>query len=162
LIPEVELDMQIAFINDEGLFVPEEEKLKGWIGETLSKAGYRKPDATISLRIVDEEEIRELNKDYRKIDRPTNVLSFPYETLPDVDINLLGDVVVCANVMEAEAQEQSKPSESHWAHIIIHGTLHLLGYDHQTSEQAEEMESLEIDILSKFNIPNPYGELNTP
>lgn len=157
----VDLDVQLA-VEDPSLYIPEQDKLINWVTEALVKAGFDKSNASLSLRIVDKEEIVELNSKYRNKQQPTNVLSFPYEALPDVDINLLGDIVVCASVMEQEASEQMKTLEQHWAHIIIHGVLHLLGYDHQEEGQAEQMELLEIDILSTLGIPNPYGELNTP
>jgi probable rRNA maturation factor len=127
----------------------------------LSKIAYNRL-AQISIRIVDEQEIQELNNKYRHKNQVTNVLSFPFETLPGVDVPLLGDVVICARVVDDEARQQSKTCEQHWAHMIVHGTLHLLGYDHINEQDAEEMEQLEINILSSLNFPNPYGELNTP
>ena len=162
MIPEVELDIQVALNNKPARYVPSNESFVQWITTALVKAGYKKQNAIISLRIVEEEEIKELNSKYRNLDKSTNVLSFPYEALPDVDINLLGDIVVCAAVVESEALEQSKTVEQHWAHMIIHGVLHLIGYDHIEEHQAVEMETLEIDILANLGIPDPYGELNTP
>ena len=162
MIPEVELDIQVAINDKPARYVPTETLLIDWITLALGKAGYKKQNAIVSLRIVDEEEIKDLNKKYRNIDKSTNVLSFPYEALPEVDINLLGDIIICAAVVESEALEQSKTVEQHWAHMIIHGVLHLLGYDHIEDQQAVEMETLEIDILSNLGIPDPYGELNTP
>jgi probable rRNA maturation factor len=162
LIPVIELDLQLALNDKNGLFVPGENMINTWLTEALTKSGYDKENATVSVRIVSEEEITELNNKYRHINKTTNVLSFPYESLPGVEINLLGDIVACASVIQAEALQQSKLVEQHWAHIIIHGLLHLLGYDHIEKQQAEQMESLEVDILSNLGIPNPYGELNTP
>ena len=101
-----------------------------------------------TLRIVDAEESQYLNKTYRHIDKPTNVLSFPGTN----------DLVLCHPVIQQEALAQHKPLENHYTHLIIHGTLHLLGYDHETETDAAEMESLEIDLLKHFNIPNPYEE----
>lgn len=161
MIPELELDLQVALNPGADNYIPEAEELSHWITQALLKVGYDKLNASISLRVVEEKEITSLNKTYRNIDKPTNVLSFPYDALPDVDINFLGDIVVCASVLQNEASEQSKSVEQHWAHIIIHGVLHLLGYDHIEDEQAEKMESMEIEILSTLGIPNPYGELET-
>ena len=158
MTPKVELELQVAIKNKPELYIPGEKLLIDWITMALLKANYKKPAAIISLRIVDEDEITELNKNYRQIDKPTNVLSFPYDALPGVDINLLGDVAVCASVVKSEATQQSKTLEQHWAHIIIHGVLHLLGYDHIEDKQAEEMEALEISILKGMGFANPYEE----
>jgi probable rRNA maturation factor len=108
------------------------------------------------VRITDEAEIRELNATYRGKDYATNVLSFPFEAPPGVDIPLLGDIVVCAAVVAREAAEQEKPLQAHWAHMVIHGTLHLLGYDHIEEADAEEMEGLEIRLLADLGYANPY------
>ncbi len=112
--------------------------------------------AEITLRVVDEAESRALNRDYRGIDRPTNVLAFSYDPAPGSDA-LIGDLVICAPVVAREAAEQEKPLEAHWAHVIVHGTLHLLGYDHQNDDEAREMESLEVKILAELGFPDPYA-----
>ncbi|HEX7038039.1 MAG TPA: rRNA maturation RNase YbeY [Pseudomonadales bacterium] len=113
--------------------------------------------AELCVRVVDEEESRRLNRDYRHKDAPTNVLSFPAGIdLPDALI--LGDVVVCAPVVQREADQQQKPYEHHFAHMVVHGVLHLLGYDHQTDAEASVMEKMEIGILDHFQIGDPYGE----
>ena len=101
-----------------------------------------------------------LNKQYRHKIGPTNILSFPIEVPEGIDLNLLGDLVICAPLLEKEALEQNKPFMSHWAHIIVHGILHLLGYDHIDDDEAEIMENKEIKILSTLNIENPYIEDN--
>lgn len=118
------------------------------------------PDITVevSLRFVDDETIRELNRDYRGKDKPTNVLSFPFEAPPGVPTTLLGDLVICAPVVAAEAAEQGKPLTAHWAHMVVHGVLHLLGYDHIDDADAEIMEGLEVEILAGLGVPNPYEE----
>jgi len=108
------------------------------------------------IRVVDEEESRTLNRDYRGIDRPTNVLSFPFESPPGVVLDHLGDLVICAQVVAREAAEQGKTPSHHWAHMVVHGVLHLLGYDHHSDAEAEEMESLEREILGGLGIPDPY------
>jgi probable rRNA maturation factor len=105
---------------------------------------------------VDELEAKSLNKKYRNIDKATNVLSFPAEIPPQLGINFLGDIVICASVVDYEAQQQRKQSSTHWAHLLVHGLLHLQGYDHENKQAADEMESIEIKILQKLNIPNPY------
>ncbi len=115
------------------------------------------------VRIVSEAESQELNRAYRDKDYPTNVLSFPYDPAPlplDEDeadeIDYLGDLVICLPVMEREAAEQGKTPTQHWAHLLVHGLLHLQGYDHITDSDAEEMEALETDILGKLGFPDPY------
>jgi probable rRNA maturation factor len=108
------------------------------------------------VRIVDTEESAALNSAYRQKDGPTNVLSFPFEAPPEIDDNHLGDLVMCAPVIAQEAEAQDKPPTEHWAHMLIHGVLHLRGYDHIKAEQAEVMEALEIQLLESLDIPNPY------
>jgi probable rRNA maturation factor len=111
----------------------------------------------LSLRIVDAPEIRALNKRYRGRDAATNVLSFPAELPPGLPFRHLGDVVVCAAIVRDEAVAQHKRSEAHWAHMLVHGTLHLLGYDHENDEEAEIMEALEAQALARLGWPCPYG-----
>ena len=101
-------------------------------------------------------EAKMLNFKYRQIDKPTNVLSFPAEVIPQIEINFLGDVVICAPVVIEEAKCQEKHVDDHWAHLLIHGLLHLQGYDHINEKDAEEMESLELELLNFLNISNPY------
>lgn len=134
---------------------PDEQQIQLWIDSALADVDQ---DTEIVVRIVDEQESAELNQHYRHKQGPTNILSFPVEIPDGIDLNLLGDLVICAPVLEQEAQQQHKPLAHHWAHIIIHGVLHLLGYDHLDDEQAEEMESKEIALLQKLNIPNPYQQ----
>ncbi len=105
---------------------------------------------------MDESEGRELNQQYRGKDYATNVLSFPFEAPPGVDLGLLGDLVICAGVVEREAREQNKSREAHWAHLVIHGMLHLQGYDHQEPDEAETMENLEVHLLAELGFPDPY------
>lgn len=136
-----------------------DETLQRWIKTALTHAGYQKP-AEVNIRFTDNEEIQQLNRDFRQKDRPTNVLSFPFE-IPDFleeEIFTLGDIIIAMPVIESEAQEQEKQIENHLAHMVVHGILHLLGFDHIEDEDAEEMEALEIAILAKLGIDNPYQE----
>lgn len=110
----------------------------------------------ITIRVVDETESQELNSAYRGKDKPTNVLSFPFEQPPGLNLPLLGDLVVCQSVVATEAEQQNKTLTAHWAHMLVHGTLHLLGYDHINDEEAEQMESLEVQILNSLGIDDPY------
>ncbi len=135
----------------EGL--PEPQQFKQWIKAALQK-DYKSLEQTI--RIVDETESQALNKTYRHRDKPTNVLSFPADASEYLDYSCLGDLVICAPIVEREAREQDKTLEAHWAHLVVHGMLHLQGYDHETKSEAEEMEALEIDILAKLGHTNPY------
>lgn len=112
----------------------------------------------LTIRIVDAAESQMLNQQYRKKDKPTNVLAFPFASFPDIEISdpIIGDVVICAEIVNQEAKQQGKSHTEHWAHIVIHGVLHLLGYDHIISADAERMEALEIDLLQQLGYANPY------
>lgn len=134
---------------------PELQQIQIWIDATLTELNR---DTEIVVRIVDEQESAELNEQYRHKQGATNILSFPVEIPEGIDLNLLGDLVVCAPVLEREALQQQKSLDDHWAHIIVHGVLHLLGYDHINDDDAEVMENTEIKILQQFNISNPYLE----
>lgn len=114
-------------------------------------------DAELSVRIVDEKEGAQLNQAYRHKGGATNVLSFPFAAPPYADSPLLGDLVICAPVVEREAREQGKAVAAHWAHMLVHGTLHLLGYDHGGAVQAREMEAREVEILAHLGYPDPYA-----
>ncbi|SHE19882.1 rRNA maturation RNase YbeY [methanotrophic endosymbiont of Bathymodiolus puteoserpentis (Logatchev)] len=136
--------------------LPSDDDFQLWVETAL--ADYNQ-DAEILIRIIDTQEMIELNSRYRGKLGATNILSFPFELPDGVEaIDLLGDLVVCAAVLEQEAEQQNKTLSAHWAHIIIHGVLHLLGYDHLTNDEAIEMESKEIILLQELHIDNPYQE----
>ena len=145
------VDLQIATENIEGL--PTEEQIVQWATAAVQPEG---DEVEMTVRIVDEAESHELNLTYRGKDRPTNVLSFPFECPDEVELPLLGDLVICRQVVEREAAEQDKPLMAHWAHMIVHGSLHLLGYDHIEDNEAEEMESLETQIMQGLGFDDPY------
>lgn len=137
--------------------LPTEADLRRWCRAALLQANYTDTSELV-IRIVDEAEGADLNQRYRHKPSATNVLSFPYQE----DFNktdLLGDVVICAPVVFREAKLQNKEPQAHWAHLVVHGVLHLLGYDHQTDSQADIMEKLEIRILKGLGYPDPYGDL---
>lgn len=146
------VEIQAVFVSPAQ---PDSGQIQHWIDTALSDYPQ---DTEIVVRIVDGTESAELNKLYRHKEGPTNILSFPVDLPEGVDLDLLGDLVVCAPVLEREALEQHKVLTDHWAHIIIHGVLHLLGYDHIEASDAEIMEDKEIAILQKLNISNPYLE----
>jgi probable rRNA maturation factor len=137
--------------------LPDEQQIQGWVDAALQN---HPSDTEIVVRIVDEQESAELNQQYRHKSGPTNILSFPVELPEGIELDLLGDLVICAPVLEKEALEQQKVLADHWAHIIIHGVLHLLGYDHIEDDEAEVMESKEISILNTLQIANPYQQDN--
>ena len=152
----IELDLQLA---TDASKLPAEAQLRRWVELALRQ---RTADSELTIRLVDEAEGRELNHTWRHKDYATNVLSFPAE-VPDglLDIPLLGDLVICVPVVEREAREQNKALEAHWAHLVIHGCLHLLGYDHIEDEEAEEMEALERTLLAELGHPDPYADDET-
>ncbi len=133
--------------------LPDENQLKLWVKAALK--GLQE-NAVLTIRIVDEDEGTQLNERWRKSQGPTNVLSFTHEGEPEIAPDLLGDIVVCAPVVAREAKEQNKDIDAHWAHMVIHGVLHLNGFDHIKPEDADTMENLEIKILEELNYNNPY------
>ncbi len=155
---EIQIDLQNALetsLEPEPEGVPLEERIIEWSSFVLNDASLES-DLEMTIRLVHEAEISELNQKYRQKFGTTNVLSFPADLPEELQIPLLGDVIICAEVVAAEAQAQNKTAESHWAHMVIHGTLHLLGYDHIEAHEADVMEAKEIEILANFGYPNPY------
>ncbi|MEY8711240.1 rRNA maturation RNase YbeY [Mangrovibacter phragmitis] len=148
---QVIVDLQLACENNQGL--PDEAAFQRWADAAILQF---QEEAEITVRLVDEAESHELNHTYRGKDRPTNVLSFPFEAPPGIEMPLLGDLVICRQVVEREAQEQEITTEAHWAHMVVHGCLHLLGYDHIEDDEAEEMESLETEIMLALGYADPY------
>lgn len=152
----LELDLQIAC---EAPHLPAETDFVHWVNAALQAAGYQPPaglPTEITLRIVDRDESQNLNHTYRGKDKPTNVLSFPFDGPEGVPLALLGDLVICAPLVAQESQEQNKTGQAHWAHLVVHGTLHLLGFDHVEEDEAAEMEALEVQILASLGIADPY------
>lgn len=160
------VDIQNASDAVEGN-IPSDALITRWVDEALKAGLNAKPTACqfsaeeveISLRIVDKEESRCLNGEYRGKDKPTNVLSFPCELPDGVDIPLLGDLVICAGIVAEEALAQKKTGEAHWAHMLVHGALHLLGFDHIDNAEADEMEALETQIITGLGYPKPYESM---
>ncbi|UWX04419.1 rRNA maturation RNase YbeY [Pseudoxanthomonas sp. NC8] len=135
--------------------VPSAVSFRKWVAAALKS---RIREADLAIRIVDAREGRALNRHYRGKDYATNVLSFPADLPEGVKMPLLGDLVICAPVVAREAKEQRKPSQAHYAHLTVHGVLHLLGWDHEDDKEAEAMEQLEREILAGLGLPDPYAE----
>lgn len=133
--------------------IPSDTHLRRWARAALADLGG---SHELTVRIVDANESAALNTEYRHKHGPTNVLSFPFGAPPGLRTRLLGDLVVCADVVRREAREQGKPPLAHWAHMIVHGVLHLRGFDHLTDADARVMETLETEILARLGYPNPY------
>jgi probable rRNA maturation factor len=149
--------VDVTFAVESAAF-PDGGDIVNWVRGALHGAGYL-GRGEVSVRVVDVAEMQALNRDYRSKDAPTNVLSFPagdIDGLPDDEPESLGDIVVCAAVLSDEALAQDKQLHDHWAHILVHGTLHLLGYDHEVEADADAMEKLEVRILSTYDVADPY------
>jgi len=145
----VTVDIQQVYDGE----VPDQASIQLWVDAALKEVSS---DCELSIRVVDEAESAELNLTYRGKVNSTNVLSFPFDSEIALEPILLGDLIICAPVVQREAVAQSKPVQNHWAHMVVHGCLHLLGYDHIEDGEAEEMEALETRILQSLSIPNPY------
>ena len=145
-----DIDLQI---ESEAKDLPKAADFERWFTSAVS--GF-KTGAEVCIRIVEPDESQALNNEYRGKDKPTNVLSFPLDVPPGIPLQLLGDLVICADVVAREAEEQQKAPMDHWAHMVIHGTLHLLGFDHIKDDEAEEMEALERKLLASLGIKDPY------
>lgn len=150
---EVSLDIQIAY---QHLSTPNDKEFTQWVNLILSN---QPENLELTIRVVNNQESQLLNYQYRNKDKPTNVLSFPFEVPEGIELNLLGDLVICADVVAEEAKQQNKNIKSHWAHMVLHGCLHLLGYDHIEDREAEEMEAIEIKLMKTLGFDNPYLEI---
>jgi probable rRNA maturation factor len=148
---QLTVDVQYA-VSADG--IPGVASIRQWVMQALPD---EQSAAELTVRIVDEAEMTALNMHYRGKDGPTNVLSFPYEAIAGIETGLLGDVVICAPVVVTEAVSQDKPLQAHWAHLVIHGVLHLLGYDHRQQNDALRMETTETELLAGLGYQNPYG-----
>ena len=144
-MPALDFSLQLASTATD---IPSSAQFKSWVRAAL------RVETSLTIRIVDEEEGRQLNAAYRGRDYATNVLTFPLTEEPI----LMGDIVICAPVVAKEAVEQGKPLLAHYAHMTVHGVLHLHGYDHEVDAQAELMEAMEIAVLHKLGFANPYAE----
>jgi len=147
MLPELQLSLQFGKIPDADIHraALKRHKVIRWIRNTLEV------DGEVTVRIVDAEEGQTLNREYRKKDYATNVLTFGYQTEP-----VTADLVLCAPVIEKEAKDQKKTLEAHYAHLIVHGTLHAQGWDHELDEDAEVMELRESEIMARLGFENPY------
>lgn len=144
------LDLQLA---SETTDLPSAPQLQQWLEAAILPF---QTDAEVTVRIVDNSESQQLNHTYRGKDKPTNVLSFPFQCPPGIELPLLGDLVICAPVVQQEALQQGKSLTAHWAHMVVHGSLHLLGFDHINDDDAEQMEAEEVTILQQLGFTNPY------
>jgi probable rRNA maturation factor len=149
----IKIDLQLAV---DGYPVPDAERIQGWTEAALH--AIRRDAEEMTVRITDEAESAALNERYRSRRGATNVLSFPFEEPDEVRTGLLGDLVVCAPVVEQEARDQGKSLDAHWAHMIVHGVLHLCGHDHVEEDTARRMEDIEKEIMHSLGFANPYDD----
>ena len=141
-------------VSEDVSDVPDTQKIQQWVIEVFS--ALDKSSMTVTIRVVGENEMLSLNRRYGGKDYPTNVLSFPFEPIPKICTDLLGDIVICAPVVKREALVEKKIISDHWAHMIVHGMLHLCGYQHDDDEEAMEMEALEKQLLVKCGVADPF------
>jgi len=144
------VDIQVACTSEDP---PDEDSIRRWVDAAIRD---ERETTELSVRIVEIQESQALNEQYRHAQGPTNVLSFPFEALTPEPLDLIGDLVICAPVVVAEAKQQHKNLQAHWAHMTIHGVLHLLGYTHDNDQDALIMESLETEIIQGLGFPPPY------
>lgn len=145
--------IQLDLINENNLPAPDSAQFQNWLNQVAKKLNIT---GEVCIKIVDNTESQDLNNTYRQKDKPTNVLSFPSDIPDFVESTHLGDLAICASIVEQQAKEQNKNINDHWAHLTIHGCLHLLGYDHTEDNEAEIMEALETELLAVLEIRNPY------
>lgn len=151
--------IEIKINNPDKLYHPSSNKLKLWIKNSLNSLKIK--IAIVNIQILGFQEMQSYNFRYRAQNKATNILSFPFEILPGMpknckDIYFLGDLIICPEILYTEAKKQHKLLDNHWCHILIHGLLHLIGYNHIEESDANEMEKMEIYLLEKFGISNPY------
>jgi probable rRNA maturation factor len=149
----IELELQIA---SDAQTLPHPSQFKEWVSRTLAN---RYDDLELTIRIVDEEEMVHLNEAFRNKEGSTNVLAFPGEINPEFGMYSLGDIIICAPVVQRESETAGISILEHWAHMVVHGTLHLLGYDHVIPKEAQVMENLETKILTDLGYTAPYGDI---
>lgn len=148
-----QIDLQVACVTTE---LPSLTQFQLWVDTAFSIAAKSNDNFELTIRLVEVQESQQLNAQYRGKDKPTNVLSFPFELPNGIELNLLGDLVICVEVMQREAVLQKKDLFDHWAHLVVHGCLHLLGFDHISDSEATTMEALEVTALAKLGIRDPY------
>lgn len=150
--------LDIVIQNEQTLTAPDDQKLIHWANKVLQHEGVS--TAEICIRIVPKDESRSLNNTYRGKNKPTNVLSFPSDIPEEFGLGLMGDLAICSDIVIAEAQEHHIDTEARWAHMITHGVLHLLGYDHLEESEAIIMETLETKLLSNWGYNHPYQPID--
>ncbi len=151
----MQIDLQLA--TEENIPIPEPTSFQAWADAVAVRLLPQNADLTgCCIRLIDNDEMQAINREFRGQDKPTNVLSFPLSAQLDEGLHWLGDILICAPLVIAQAAEQKKPAQAHWAHLTVHGLLHLLDYDHENDKDAEVMENLEIAILAGLGFANPY------
>ena len=160
--PEDKHLIEVQWVIKVEPWMPNDEEIGLWAVHVLKTLGMHTVPAEVCVRVVSEVEIQALNREYREMDKVTNVLAFPQSIELDVGANLLGDIVICAPVVEIEADLQGKEASAHFTHLIVHGMLHLLGYDHIEDDEAEEMEKIEVQILKGLRVADPYSQEKAP